>query len=167
MEVVSTANREASDSDSDDESEEKKKRSSKTASTSASTPVRGFKALLAKETVLVKVDDMPGDETAWWRCMFQRCVQSKQISASFFKTKQNDFLDILPIRSKIDGSMQFGELVQKLEIDLAKANSNNQISVDQLISSLGIQNKKDLSILFPVIFDYQKNNNYLYVKSRT
>ncbi|MCH6234725.1 non-ribosomal peptide synthetase [Cognataquiflexum rubidum] len=73
------------------------------------------------------------------------------------ENEQNDFLDILPIRSKIDGSMQFGEFVQKLGADLAEANSYNQISVDQLISSLGIKNKKDLSILFPVIFDYQKN----------
>ncbi|WP_113925697.1 non-ribosomal peptide synthetase [Cognataquiflexum aquatile] len=71
--------------------------------------------------------------------------------------EQNEFLDILPIRSKIDGSMQFDELVQKLEIGLAEANSYNQISVDQIISLLGKKNEKDLSLLFPVIFDYQKN----------
>jgi amino acid adenylation domain-containing protein len=71
--------------------------------------------------------------------------------------EQNYFLDILPIRSKIDGSMQFGEFVQKLEADLVESNSYNQISVDQLISLLGKKNEKDLSLLYPVIFDYQKN----------
>ncbi|MCS4436070.1 non-ribosomal peptide synthetase [Aquiflexum gelatinilyticum] len=69
---------------------------------------------------------------------------------------QKDFLDILPIRSKIDGSMQFGEFVQKSGADLAEASSYNHISLDQLISALGIKNEKDLSILFPVIFDYHK-----------
>ncbi|MCH6198673.1 amino acid adenylation domain-containing protein [Aquiflexum sp. LQ15W] len=72
---------------------------------------------------------------------------------------KTSFLDFLPIRSKIDGSQNFDEFVQKLEIDLAEANSYNQISVDQLITSLGIQNKRDLSILFTVILDYQKNTD--------
>ncbi|MCH6198671.1 amino acid adenylation domain-containing protein [Aquiflexum sp. LQ15W] len=69
------------------------------------------------------------------------------------------FLDFLPIRSKIDSSQNFDEFVQKLEIDLAEANSNNRISVDQLISLLGKKNEKDLRLLFPVIFDYQKKQD--------
>lgn len=68
-------------------------------------------------------------------------------------------LEVMPIRSKIDGNMQFCEFVQKSAADLAEANFNVQITFDQLISSLGLKNKRDLKILFPVIFDYHKNTD--------
>lgn len=75
------------------------------------------------------------------------------------KDVKNVYLDVLPIGTKIDDTIPFGEFVNKLGIDLMEANSNNQISVDQLISLLGKKDEKDLRLLFPVIFDYQKNND--------
>ncbi|SMD41575.1 amino acid adenylation domain-containing protein [Aquiflexum balticum DSM 16537] len=75
------------------------------------------------------------------------------------KDVKNVYLDVLPIGTKIDATMPFGDFVYKLGIDLMEANSNNQISVDQLISLLGKKDEKDLRLLFPVIFDYHKNND--------
>ncbi|MCL6261367.1 amino acid adenylation domain-containing protein [Aquiflexum sp. TKW24L] len=75
------------------------------------------------------------------------------------KDVKNVYLDVLPIATKIDDSLHFGEFLQSLEVDLIEANSNNQISVDQLISLLEKKNEKDLRLLFPVIFDYQKNTD--------
>ncbi|WP_194972389.1 non-ribosomal peptide synthetase [Aquiflexum lacus] len=73
------------------------------------------------------------------------------------KDVNNVFLDVLPIGTKIVATIPFGDFVYKLGIDLMEANSNNQISFDQLISLLGKKYKKDLRFLFPVIFDYQKD----------
>ncbi len=72
---------------------------------------------------------------------------------------KNVDLDVLPIVTKIDDTMNFGDFVKKLGVDLMEANSYNQISVDQLISILGKKNEKELRLLFPVIFDYQKNTD--------
>ena len=86
---------------------------------------------------------------------FKETVPENPISEKVKKAQ----LDILPIRSQINSSQNFGEFVQRLEVDLLEANSNNQISVDQIISLLGKKNEKDLKILFSVIFDYQKKQN--------
>lgn len=78
----------------------------------------------------------------------------------FHSTGENindDYLNILPIRTKIDGRRQFGEFIRTLEEDFAEAKSHSHITVDQLISYLGKKDKKDLRILFPVVFDYQEN----------
>ena len=75
-------------------------------------------------------------------------------------TKNNEinfYLDVLPLCTKIDVNMHFGDFVQKLGADLMEVISNNQISVDQLITLLGKKDEKDLRLLFPVIFDYHKN----------
>ncbi|MCL6261365.1 amino acid adenylation domain-containing protein [Aquiflexum sp. TKW24L] len=84
-------------------------------------------------------------------------IQDTGLDNPATENRGSPYLDFLPIRTKIDCSLNFVEFVQSLEVDLIEANSNNQISVDQIISLLGKKNEKDLSLLFPVIFDYQKN----------
>ena len=84
-------------------------------------------------------------------------------------SKNNNFshLQTLPIRSEIEGSMHFDEFLKKLHGDLDEA-IKNQITVNQLTSLLDLKNEKDLNLLFPVIFDYQKKsaNNVQYLCSR-
>ena len=84
-------------------------------------------------------------------------------------SKNNNFfhLQTLPIRSEIDGSMHFDIFLKKINRDLDEA-IKNQITINQLSSFLDLKNEKDLNLLFPVIFDYQKKsaNNVHNLSSR-